>query len=259
MSRVIRSIWGSAWLIGVGLALMLASGGPVRAQDPSSELGSRDPKVFKICNDQIYALCFTASCFVQNGVSYCECDVRSGDSISLPFKFGKDEDVCSVNAEGGENGYMVSTYSLPKSVTAPDGDKALYDCPAGTSPYGAYAQCDGGICFKSTEGQSFPGFDKPLAKDQIICSCPITITDPSAAKMGFEIVGPYPCQPSYFNNCSSLTQKPKTGSTLYSGAPIGVPAYLTHLLYGDVPPLNRCRPPTSSKSGRTAKGPKNAG
>ena len=48
-----------------------------------------------------------------DGVAYCQCDVKHGDSISLPFPMGKDEDVCSVNAAGADNKYMISTYSLP--------------------------------------------------------------------------------------------------------------------------------------------------
>ena len=83
--------------------------------------------------------------------------MKTGDSFSLPFNFDDGEDVCSVNAGGATNGYMVSTFSLPESVVAPNGDKALYDCPASTSN-GAYAHCDGGLCFTSTEGQSFAGF-----------------------------------------------------------------------------------------------------
>ena len=69
---------------------------------------------FKICKDQTYALCAAARCNVFDGVAYCQCDVKHGDSISLPFPMGKDEDVCSINAAGANNKYMVSTYSLPK-------------------------------------------------------------------------------------------------------------------------------------------------
>ena len=169
-------------------------------EQPSPELAPRSPKIFKICHDQTYALCAVASCFVLNQVAYCKCDVKSGDSISLPFKFDKGEDVCTVNAEGADNGYMVSTFSLPPSVVAPGGDTALYNCPAATSD-GAYAQCDGGLCFTSTEGGSFPGFDKPLKKGEIVCSCPITVANPSTAKIGYQIAGPYPCQKSFFANC----------------------------------------------------------
>jgi hypothetical protein len=42
--------------------------------------------------------------------------VKSGDSISLQCRFGKGEDVCTVNAEGTENGYMVNTFSVPDAV-----------------------------------------------------------------------------------------------------------------------------------------------
>jgi hypothetical protein len=40
---------------------------------------------------------------------------------------GDGEDICSINAEGADNGYMMSTFSFPESVRAPYGDKALYD------------------------------------------------------------------------------------------------------------------------------------
>ena len=69
---------------------------------------------FKVCKNQTYALCAAARCNVYDGVAYCQCDVKHGDSISLPFPMGKDEDVCSVNAAGADNKYMISTYSLPE-------------------------------------------------------------------------------------------------------------------------------------------------
>mgnify|MGYP000069431703 FL=1 len=128
---------------------------------------------FKICKDQTYALCAAARCNVFDGVAYCQCDVRHGDSISLPFPMGRDGDVCAVNAAGAANRYMVSTYSLPEQIASPKGGGAVYTCAGGSSD-GAYAQCDGGLCFRSTEEMRFPGFDKPVPKGQIICSCPIT-------------------------------------------------------------------------------------
>src|ERR1700733_1556915 len=137
MSKVRMPFSTSSWFVAMGFIGMLAATGPVGAQD--SDLSSRDPKVFKICKDQTYALCALASCFVMDGVSYCKCDVKSGDSISLPFKFGKDQDVCTTNADGAANGFMVSTFSYPESVTSPGGDMALYDCPATSAPYGASA------------------------------------------------------------------------------------------------------------------------
>ena len=101
-----------------------------------------------VCKDQAYALCAAARCNVFDGVAYCQCDVKSGNSISLVFQMGKG-DVCSVNASGPENGFMVSTFSLPASIVAPHGDHAIYSCPRGPSE-GAYAQCDGGLCFAGT-------------------------------------------------------------------------------------------------------------
>ena len=206
------------------LAHMLTASAPAEAAVTAAGLSAEPPNtssgVFKICHDQTYALCAVASCFVFNNVSYCTCDVKKGDSISIPFKFDKGKDICSVNAEGVGNGYMMSTYSLPKSAVAPHGNKALYTCPAATST-GAYAQCDGGVCFRSTQGQNFPGSTKPLKPNQIICSCPITVADPSTAKIGYQIAGPYPCENSFFKNCDSKVANTDTGATLYVGAPTG--------------------------------------
>jgi hypothetical protein len=210
------------WLVraGLGLTLMLAAAGSARADDPESAFTSTPPAFFKVCAVQTYALCAVASCFVFNGLSYCKCDVKTGDSISLPFNFDSGEDVCSVNSEGEGNGYMVSTFSLPESVIAPYGDKALYNCPASTSN-GAYAQCDGGLCFTSTEGQSFAGFAEPLNEGQVICSCPTVVANPATALTGYQIAGPYPCESSFFANCDGATAHTNTGSTTYVGAPTG--------------------------------------
>ena len=155
---------------------------------------------FKVCKDQTYALCAAARCNVLDGVAYCQCDVKNGDSISLPFPMGKDEDVCSINAAGAANKYMISTYSLPEAIVAPHGDQAIYTCP-GESSDGAYAQCDGGVCFRSTEETTFPGFDKPVPKGQIVCSCPITQASPGITAQGYSILGPYPCDKSFFKYC----------------------------------------------------------
>jgi hypothetical protein len=234
-----RKLWLAA--AGLTLVLLVGAGTTVRAGETRSDPHSTSPRLFKICKDQTYALCAAAYCTVFNGVSYCKCDVMSGDSISLPFNFDHDEDICSVNAEGKENGYMASTYSLPQSVIAPAGDQALYNCPAETST-GAYAQCDGGLCFTSTEGQSFPGFDKPLQKGELICSCPITVANPDTAKVGYQIIGPYPCETSFFQNCSSETANTSTGAMIHVGSPTGTGRFLTRRLYGEVPPLHECRP-----------------
>jgi hypothetical protein len=194
---------------------------------------------FKVCKNQTYALCAAARCNVYDGVAYCQCDVKHGDSISLPFPMGKGQDVCSINAAGANNKYMISTYSLPESIASPQGGGAAYTCSGDGS--GAYAQCDGGICFRSTEETTFPGFDKPVPKGQIICSCPITQAKPGADAQGYQILGPYPCDKSFFRYCKGDTANSKTGSTIYVGAPIGTAQALAVQLNGTVPPVNECR------------------
>jgi len=210
----------------------------------SREMRAGLPEFFKICRDQQYALCAAASCYVFNQIAYCKCDVEDGDSISLPFEVDGD-DVCDVNANGPANGYMVSTFSVPDSVLE-GGDMALYTCRGGTSD-GAYAQCDGGLCFTSTDGSpSFPGFDQPLAEGEIICSCPITTADPDQAGVGYQIAGPFPCEDSFFENCQSATTNKRTGSHIPVGAPTGTASILTLLLDGPpLPALNKCQPPRS--------------
>jgi hypothetical protein len=212
-----------------------------KVSSPTVAVGAASPGFFRICKAQTYALCATASCTVLNQVAYCKCDVKTGDSISLPLQVDG-QDVCSINANGAENGYMVSTFSVPESVVSPDGDQALYTCPAATSD-GGYAQCDGGFCFTSSEGSSFPGFDKTLGQANIICACPITVPDPATARIGYQIAGPYPCDNSYFRYCKSEVANTRTGSTVKVGAPTGTARFLARQLNGSVPPLQECRAP----------------
>ncbi|MBV9813816.1 MAG: hypothetical protein JO326_13795 [Acetobacteraceae bacterium] len=219
--------------------LVLMAGGPARAADgdatdPLAGLFGRGRPV--ICQDQTYALCAGASCFTFNGVAYCKCGVRNGKSISSPFNYDDNQNICSLNAEGANNGYMASTFSLPDSLKAPSGNQALYVCPR--TSHAAYAKCDGGICFKSTTGRSFPGSDTPLADDQIVCSCPVETANPV---QGLEIIGPYPCQKSFFENCDRAVANDDTGSRLYDGTSIGSTVTGTFLLNGYVPPLNTCQ------------------
>ena len=249
-------------LLGLTVGITLAAGGSASADDQSSspnanavdqfldELSNPSiapssvpkcsspvskPSPFRILDNQQYALCAVASCFVFNKVAYCKCDVEFGDSISLTFDYDNGKDVCTVNEEGATNGsYVVSTFSFPPSV-APGGDQTAYDCPASSD--GDYAQCDGGICATSTQGKSFPGFDDSVAKNQTICSCPITKHSPKA-KVGFQIAGPFPCQQSFFQNCNKKTANSKTGSTIYVGAPTGTGRLVNFLLYGRVPHSN---------------------
>ena len=231
--------------LGVAVATILAAGGSASADQrpPLCSSMPNPPSVFKILDNQTYALCATASCLVFNGVAYCQCDVKTGDSIAPSLEFDDGQDICTVNAEGVNNGYMVSTFSPPASVGT-GGEQAVYTCP-GAKPGkagsdGAYAQCGGGICFKSTQGQSFPGFDQPPTTDDIICSCPITNQDPRDP-VGYQIVGPFPCEQSFFDNCNRKTANSNTGSTLHVGGPTGSADLLTFLLTGSRPPSqNRC-------------------
>jgi hypothetical protein len=236
-----RSVIGRASLAPVVLAaaLALTAGRPARGADsggadPLAGLLAQNTPV--ICPNQTYALCAGASCFVFNDVAYCTCDVKQGNSISSPFKYDGGN-VCSVNAQGANNGFMVSTFSLPPSLIAPSGNQALYVCPR--TSRAAYAKCDGGICFTSTTGKSFPGSNAQLGNDQIVCSCPVEKANPI---QGLEIIGPYPCQASFFHQyCDAKTANGDNGSTLYDGTSIGSTVIGTLLLDGSVPRLNTCR------------------
>jgi hypothetical protein len=97
------------------------------------------------------------------------------------------------------------------------------------------------VSFRSTEDTTFPGFDKPVPKGQIICSCPITQAKTGDDAQGYQILGPYPCDKSFFRYCKAATATSKTGSTIYVGAPIGTAQALAVLLNGKVGPVNECR------------------
>jgi hypothetical protein len=220
-------------------ALVLTTPGPARsAENPTDYLlgllgkGRNKPVV---CKDQTYALCAGASCFVFNDVAYCSCDVLKGNSVSAPFNYDH-SNVCAVNANGVTSGYMVSTFSLPEAIVAPNGNRALYVCPRTSTAN--YAKCDGGICFTSTIGHSFPGSDTPSGDNQIVCSCPVERANPI---QGLEIIGPYPCEEEFFRNCEPEVANSNTGATLYDGTSIGSTRTGIRILTGDVPPLNVCR------------------
>lgn len=221
-----------------------------------SAFGAEPP--FVICQNQRYALCAEASCFVYNGLAYCECDIMKGDSISLQLSYAGpagEQNVCDVNELGKKNGYMVSTFSLPDNVKK-GGSAAVYTCPGsadagnGVSAPVAYGQCDGGICFKSTKAQRFPGFARRLEADQIICSCPISTgaTPGSSDSFGYQVFGPYypdahngsRCDASACNACS-VPNPTANGATLPVGAPTGSGKFLALRLDGPpVPDLNEC-------------------
>jgi hypothetical protein len=212
---------------------------------------------FVVCQDQRYALCAAASCFVYNGVAYCQCDVLTGDSISLQLDFSTptgEENVCDVNAQGKTNGFMVSTFSLPAAVLK-GGPSAAYTCPGSANKDDgvpaapiAYGQCDGGLCFTSTSNKTFPGFEGKLHKE-IICSCPISTdaTPGSTNAFGYQVFGPYHPEAPAGQRCDAsacaacTAPKPTAnGSTIPVGAPTGVPKFLTEQLTGSVPTINEC-------------------
>jgi hypothetical protein len=213
---------------------------------------------FVICTNQRYALCAEASCFVYNGVAYCKCDIKRGDSISLQLSFSSpagERNVCDVNRQGKTNGYMASTFSLPNNVKK-GGTAAVYTCP-GSADAGngviapvAYGQCDGGLCFKSTPGQRIPGFPARLEDDEIICSCPISTgaTPGSSDSLGYQVFGPYHPDAAIGSRCDanackacSVPNPTANGATISVGAPTGGGKFLTLKLDGPpVPDFNEC-------------------
>ncbi len=212
---------------------------------------------FVICRNQRYALCAQATCFVYNQVAYCECDVRNGDSISLQLSYPSptgSRDVCDVNQEGKRDGYMVSTFSLPPDVEK-GGPAAVYTCPGsddagnGVPAPVAYGQCDGGLCFNSSRGHRFPGFDAKLSNREIICSCPVSTgaTPGSSDSLGYQIFGPYhpsapPGSRCDANACAacSVSNPTANGAAIPVGAPTGSGTFLATQLNGTVPNLNQC-------------------
>ncbi|MGI9273307.1 MAG: hypothetical protein ACR2PT_00430 [Endozoicomonas sp.] len=206
-----------------------------------------------------FALCATASCWTLDNVAYCKCDVMNEKSISLPFHYVEDgarKDVCDLLLEGVDNGFTVSTYATPRQIEAdykPVEEKlgpplAIYTCTnSDDSPAGYSAQCDGGLCFTSTQGKDFPGIG-PVADDEIICACPPVPSPPE----GFQISGPWLCAPddrnadgqccdkAFHDRLCSVDKVTHTGTELVVGAPIGVDTLLSKKLDGSVPALNRC-------------------
>jgi hypothetical protein len=222
--------------------------------DPAIE--SEPP--FVICHNQQYALCAEGSCFVYNGVAYCECDIMNGDSVSLQLSYSSsagERNVCDVNRQGKTNGYMVSTFSFPNNVSK-GGPAAVYTCPGsadagvGLNAPVAYGQCDGGLCFKSSKGQKFPGFKGRLSEDDIICSCPISTdsTPGSSDSFGYQVFGPYHPEASEGNRCDasacgacSVANPTANGAILPVGAPSGGAKLLTLKLDGPpFPDVNEC-------------------
>jgi hypothetical protein len=211
-----------------------------------------------ICQNQNYALCAEASCFVYDGVAYCKCDSLKGDSISLQLSYSSpsgERNVCDVNRQGVANGYKISTFSFPNNVIK-GGPDAVYTCPgsddagSGVVAPVAYGQCDGGFCFKSTKGQRFPGFTGQLSADEIICSCPISTdaTAGSSDNLGYQIFGTYHPNAPIGSRCDasacaacSLPNPTANGASIMVGAPTGSASFLALRLDGPpVRDINQC-------------------
>src|SRR5262245_22613817 len=94
------------------MGVMLVASSMSAQQSPTITADSPKPScrsvrngsdVFKILNNQTYALCAASSSFVFNKVAYAKCDIEFGDSIMLSFDFDHGQDVCTVNKEGVKN------------------------------------------------------------------------------------------------------------------------------------------------------------
>jgi hypothetical protein len=196
-----------------------------------------------------YALCAGATSFIFDKITYANCAIKSGESISetlaYPCSNPSGCDISTVNQEGIDNkSFIVSTYSPPGPTVA------LYNCNASGSnahgsfadqgdTSGSYAQCDGGICFTSTEGTTFPGLGA-IGVGEIVCSCPIATTSDR-----YQVFGPSDCPKKaseYDKICGTGITSDDNGHTLYIGAPTGIPAKLSKCLTGSNP-LKTCKRP----------------
>lgn len=208
-----------------------------------------------------FALCATALCWTLDGVSYCKCDLKNHqESISLPFTFIEGStlrNVCDLLTQGTTNGFTISTYATPPQAlqgynqeTEREGPpRALYTCDkSGYKKRPAYsAQCDGGVCFKSTTNSVFPGLGY-IGPDEIVCSCP-----PSANKKPFQIAGPWNCRPDEANTNNQCCDKDfynfycgvrsikRTGTAMAVGSAVGSSVALSTLLDGVPPIVNACK------------------
>jgi len=209
---------------------------------------------------QRFALCATAMCWTLDGVSYCKCDIKDEESISLPFSYyegGTMKNVCDLLVQGSTNGFTISTYATPPQalkgydprVQREGPAKALYTCDQpGYSTRPAYsAQCDGGVCFNSTTNTDFPGLGH-VGPNQIVCSCP-----PTPNQKAFQIAGPWNCAPgetnvdnkccdkAFYKSFCGVRSIKRTGTIMSVGSPVGSAVVLSTLLDGQPPLINACR------------------
>ena len=147
----------------------------------AATLGAKASDPFAICKDQIYALCAAARCFVFNDVAYCKCDVEFGDSVGASFA-SSHNNVCCRRARPAkrlhDSTFSVRRLSSSRAATWPS-------IPAPhrprTAPMGN-ATADSALRARRA---AFPGTGRRLTENEIICSCPITVADPSTAKAGY--------------------------------------------------------------------------
>jgi len=205
-----------------------------------------------------FALCATATCWTLDGVAYCKCNIMNEKSISISFNYeenGQSKDVCNLLLDGNNNGFTISTYATPRQIEAdynPETEKlgppmGYYTCLTKSSPQAYGAQCDGGVCFNSTQGKDFPGLGH-INEGEIVCSCPPTLS----SSPGFQIAGPWNCKPGdanennqccdqdYYNDMCTVTSVKSTGTILAVSAPIGGAKALSTILDGKLPSLNSC-------------------
>jgi len=239
--RLCRVSVGRRAALPAALLGFLLLAGVVSAMPAAAGEATPPPGAFlTTCQNRTYALCAKSECTVLNGVAYCKCSIEHGTSIGLTQRYdGKN--VCDLMVEGKGSGYIVSTYSPPPQLLAPNGDLAVYQCSRATAT-GARAQCDGGLCYRSTRGKPFLKFKK-LTRDEIICSCPIYTADPQTPGVGYEVLGPYPCEKSWFKYCDRETANTRDASTLYVGAPtVDGFQYITQRFLDRKVTLRTCRP-----------------
>ena len=149
--------------------------------------------------NQSYALCAGAVSFNFDGITYAKCRKKLGNSLGLTHAYsGGDIETVNQIGTSGNAPFIVSTYSPP------DPDRyALYAC----NKPGAFAQCDGGICFTNTTGNQFPGLGV-VGESEIVCSCPISTSSK------YHVWGPAECPKSakeYDAICVTGSKKAVTG------------------------------------------------
>lgn len=155
--------------------------------------------------DQTYALCAGAIAFNFDGVTYAKCRLKNGNSVAASHIY-PGGDALTVNKLLTSNRSMVSTYSPPNPKSY-----ALYKC----EPNGAYAQCNGGLCYRYNG--EFPGVGK-VGPNEVMCSCPISYETKT-----YHVTGPAQCpatRAAYDEICGSGTRADVTadGTILHIGA-----------------------------------------